>query len=249
MFTPEHRTHIRTTLLEEAAKDRRIVGAAITGSAAAGREDQWSDIDLAFGVIDAAEIPNVLSDWTNRMYGCHQALHHLDVRAGNWIYRVFLLPGTLQVDLAFVVADEFRPLAPTFHLVFGTAGEPMNGSPPSPADIIGWGWLYAVHARTCLARRRFWQAEYMISSIRDSALTLACIRHGLPTVHGRGLDLLPDEVSRKFESSLIRRLDAQEIARAFRVVTQGYLDEISHVDAELAGRLQSAFRQMNEHCS
>ena len=97
MFTPEQRARLRADLLEYAAGDRRISSAAITGSAAAGREDEWSDIDLAFGVGDAAKLPNVLSDWTAHMYDRHQALHHLDIRSGAWIYRVFLLPSTLQI--------------------------------------------------------------------------------------------------------------------------------------------------------
>jgi hypothetical protein len=32
------------------------------------REDEWSDIDLAFGVANGSELPNVLSDWTADMY-------------------------------------------------------------------------------------------------------------------------------------------------------------------------------------
>jgi hypothetical protein len=99
MFTPEQRASVRADLLEYAAKDYRVSGAAITGSAAIESEDKWSDIDLAFGLADAADQAAVLSDWTSYMYEKHLALHHLDVTAGAWIYRVFLLPGTLQVDL------------------------------------------------------------------------------------------------------------------------------------------------------
>src|ERR1700681_3744530 len=135
MFTPEERENLRSELLERAARDCRISGAAITGSAAAEREDRWSDIDLAFGVVDAAELPNVLSDWTARMYDQHSALHHLDVKSGAWIYRVFLLPSTLQVDLAFVSCTEFRALAPTFRLVSGRANEPRHTPPPQPSDL------------------------------------------------------------------------------------------------------------------
>ena len=227
-------------LLEHAAKDQRINGAAITGSAAASREDRWSDIDLAFGVRDAGELLNVLSDWTVRMYGQHLALHHLDVNSGAWIYRVFLLPSTLQVDLAFVPAAEFRALAPTFRLMFGEANEPQYVKPPPTGTIIGFGWLYALHARSCIARRNYWQAEYMISGMRDNALALACIRHSLPAVHGRGVDLLPTEVLAQFEGSLVRELDAAELSRCFRAVMHGLLREIRCVDEELAGRLQEA---------
>lgn len=179
MFTPEERARLRSELLTRVSADGRISGAAITGSGAAEREDRWSDIDLTFGVGEGAEMPDVLSDWTTRMYARHGAVHHVDMKAGAWIYRVFLLASTLQVDLAFVPAAEFRALAATFRLVFGKAEEPRQFPPPLPADIIGMSWLYALHARSCIARRKLWQAEYMISAVRDHALTLACLRHGL----------------------------------------------------------------------
>lgn len=244
MFTPEERESLRSELLERAAKDQRISGAAITGSAAASREDRWSDIDLAFGVREAAELPDVLSDWTAHMYDRQQALDHLDVHAGAWIYRVFLLPNTLQVDLAFVPAAEFRALAPCFRLTYGEANEPQHVQPPPAATVIGFAWLYALHVRSCIARGNFWQAEYMISGMRDNALALACIRHGLPADHGRGMDQLPKEVATQFEGSLVRQLDAAELSRCFRVAMDGLFSEIRCVDETLAGRLQAALALM-----
>ena len=244
MFTSEERERLRSELLERAAKDSRISGAAITGSAAASREDRWSDIDLAFGVVDTAGLQQVLSDWTAEMYQQHLALHHLDVKSGGWIYRVFLLPSTLQVDLAFVSATEFRPLAPTFRLIFGKANESQFAPPPSPGDIIGYAWLYALHVRSSIARRKLWQAVYMISGVRDNALALACIRHGLPIVHGRGIDLLPSAVTKQFEGSLVRQLEPSELSRAFSVVIHSLLSEIRSVDGELAGRLEGVLEAL-----
>lgn len=246
MFTPEERLRLRDTLLEYAAGDQRITGAAITGSAAAGTEDCWSDIDLAFGVAIAAELPNVLADWTSHMYQRHHALHHLDFQFGNWTYRVFLLPSTLQVDLAFISAAEFRALSPTFRLIFGKANEPSHLPPPLPADLIGLGWLYALHARTSIARRKLWQAEYMISGIRDSALALACVRHSLPAIHGRGMDLLPAAVTAQFEGALVRHLDAAELSRAFGIAIHGLLSEIQSVDPDLAGQLRAVLTSLLE---
>ena len=159
MFTAEERALLRSQLLEYGANDQRISGGAITGSGAEANEDQWSDIDVAFGVKDGAELPKILSDWTEYMYQQHLALHHLDVRAGAWIYRVFLLPSTLQVDLAFAPAAEFQALGPTFRLVFGQANQPRAVPPPSPTDVIAFGWLYALHARSSIARQKFWLAE------------------------------------------------------------------------------------------
>src|SRR5258705_309489 len=207
IFTPEERESLRSELLERAGRDRRISGAAITGSGAASREDRWSDIDLAFGVRDAAELPNVLSDWTAHVYKQHLALHHLDVKGGVWFYGVFLPPSILKVDLPFVRGGESGVLAPTFRLVSGEGKEPQVVEPPPAATVIGFAWLYALHARSCIARGNVWQAEYMISGIRDNALALACIRHGLPAVYGRGVDLLPTEVVAQFEGALVRQLD------------------------------------------
>ena len=246
MFTPEERAHLRSELLEYAAQDKRISGAAITGSGANEREDRWSDIDLAFGVTKAAELPDALSHWTEYMYNQHRALHHLDVRAGAWIYRVFLLPNTLQVDLAFVPAAEFRALMPAFRLVFGSAKEAQHVPPPSPEGLIGLGWLYALHARSCIARQKLWQAEYMISGVRDHALALACLRYGFSAVHGRGIDQLPHEVTEPFQDSFVRRLEAGELSRAFRVVMDGLLSEIQSADERLAGRLRKALVSLNE---
>jgi hypothetical protein len=98
--------------------------------------------------------------------------------------------------------------------------------------------LYALHARTCIARNHLWQAEYMISGVRDHALALACIRHGLSAVHGRGIDRLPIEVTAPFEGALVRDITAVELSRAFRVALEGFRTEVQAADAELSERLQ-----------
>jgi len=246
MFTSGERAHLRSALLEFAKTDARIRGAAITGSLVRDREDEWSDIDLAFGVADSAEIPRVLSDWTDHLYRDHSVLHHFDVKAGSWIYRVFLFANTLQVDLAFVGADEFRALAPTFRLMFGSANEPRHHSPPEATDLIGMGWLYALHVRSAIARNRLWQAEYMIHGMRDQALALACVTRGLPAIHGRGFHLLPVEVTAQFEPTLVRELARGELSRSFQAVTEAFQSEIKRANFELGRRLQSALMELTE---
>jgi hypothetical protein len=237
MFTPEYRAQLRLELLDHAASDCRLSGAAITGSAAAGQEDRWSDIDLALGVADPGHVTAVLSDFTALMYDRHNALHHHDVRAGAWIYRVFFLPDTLQVDLGFVAHSEFRPLGPTFKLIFGEANPTQPFPPPVPKDIIGLAWLHALHARSCILREKLWQAEYMISAVRDHAMTLACIRHGLPSAHGRGMDLLPHSVTAQLSGSLVRELSSNELWRTLEVAVHGLLTEITCTDTEFAARV------------
>jgi len=244
MYTVEEREALRSDLVNAARSDARISGAALTGSAAVGAEDEWSDIDLAFGIDGASTLHDALSDWTARMYERHGALHHVDVVAGAAIYRVFLLRSTLQVDLAFAPKAEFGARAPTFRLLFGEAARLRQVLPPGAEALIGMAWLYALHARSCLARGRWWQAEYMISGVRDQAMALACLRHGLPAVQGRGLDQLPADSLARFEEALIVSMEPAALARALRAAIAGLLHEIWTVDAELGSRLEDALREL-----
>lgn len=245
MFTTEYRAQLRLELLEYAARDKRLSGAAVTGSAAADREDRWSDIDLAFGVADPSHVADVLSGFTAFMYDRHDALFHHDITAGDWIYRVFFLPGTLQVDLAFVPQSEFRPLGPTFKLVFGEAKALQPFPPPIAKDIIGMAWLYALHARSCILRGKFWQAEYMISAVRDHVMALACIRLGLPATHGRGMDQLPESVTRRLSGSLVRELHADELWRTFGVAVQSLVDEVSSAEGQYGARILADLTELS----
>jgi len=116
--------------------------------------------------------------------------------------------------------------------------------PPSAAGLIGMGWLYALHARSSIARGKVWQAEYMISGVRDHVLALGCVRHGVSAVHGRGLDSLPPEATASVAGSLVRSLDAAELRRAFAAVTKAFIAEIEKADPELAKRLADPVREL-----
>lgn len=239
MFTVDERTQLRDALVAAARADPRIGGAAITGSASLGREDAWSDIDLALSV--TGNEAEVVGDWTRRMYDAG-AVHHVDlVRAGTR-FRVFLLATTLQVDIAFWPDAEFGPTAPTFRLLFGSARDPRSLPGPSPVELIGMGWLYALHARSAIARGRVLQAEHMISAMRDEVLALACLRHGLPAAHARGADDLPP--SEAVPRGLVRTLDRPELLRASGVVTEALIGEVQVVDPGLAARLSGPLRAM-----
>lgn len=117
----------------------------------------------------------------------------------------------MQVDLAFWPAAEFGAIAPTFRLLFGNANERPTALAPDAAELIGMGWLYALHARSSIARGRVWQAEYMISGVRDHVLALACLRHGVPAVQGRGMDNLPLEITAVLTGALVCSLDIAEL--------------------------------------
>src|SRR5258708_8420814 len=157
------------------------------------------------------------------MYGQHGAVHHVDVPFGAAVYRVFLLQSSLQVDLAFAPAAEFGARGPSFRLLFGVASELPHISPPVADSLIGLAWLYAIHARSCIARGKLWQGEYMVSGVRDDVLSLACLRHGLPAAQGRGTDRLPAEVTAPRFAGPAKRLHARELRRALRADCEALL--------------------------
>ena len=245
-YSPQDRERVRDDLVAAARTDARISGVALTGSASVGREDRWSDIDLAFGVGDASQIEPAVVDFTTRMYQRHGAVHQVDVRRETWLYRVFLLGTGLQVDLAFAPQADFGARAPTFRLLSGRAAEPRRLEKPAAEELIGYAWLYALHVRTAIARRKLWQAEYMVSAVRDYVLAAACHRHGLPVSEARGIDLLPDAAGNPLRDALVKELTPEEIVRALGVAIQCLLDEARQVDVRLAERLEPTLNDLLE---
>lgn len=246
MFSIAERDALRESLIESARTDERIVAAAITGSRALAEEDQWSDIDLAFAIGRSANRTDVIADWTRRMYD-HGTVHHVDVVRGPAIYRVFLLANTLQVDIAFWPDSEFGAIAPSFRLLFGSAVDRQTASSASFEELAGMAWLYGLHARSSIARGRLWQAEFMISGMRDYVLALACLRHKLPAVYARGADRLPASVINTFVPTLIRSLDERELGRAFAAVCELLLNEVSAMDERLGNRLRVPVHELRDY--
>ena len=238
MVPTNRRDAVRVQLLERARSDARVTGAAITGSAAAGTEDDWSDIDLFFGVSDG-QVASVLDDFTEHLYGELGALHHFDLLAGPATYRAFLLDDLIEVDLGCAPADEFRSVggAP-FQVVFGEAGAPS----PSPVAEVdhraGLIWHHVRQARSSIERGRPWLAEYWISQARHQVLTLAAYRCGLDPAYAKGADFLPEPVQASLAAARVRDLDSSELSRALSAVTTAALTELRQHDATTAERLE-----------
>ena len=116
-------------------------------------------------------------------------------------------------------------------------------TPPLAADLFGWGVIYSLHARACIERGRVWQAEHYIGAVRDRALSLACLRHGLPAVQARGYDDLPAEILARFEGTHVGALEPaalrSALAASIRALTsEGAEAELPTADvvAERLGR-------------
>lgn len=237
MFTIQDRNRLRDRILEMADSDPRVVAGAVVGSLALSDGDRWSDLDLTFAVADEFPVLDVLEGWTQTIVEEFEAAHLFDLPSGASIYRVFLIPTCLQFDLSFTPASKFGAIGPKFKLLFGSAVEKPFLQPPSAHELFGYAVHHALRARFCIERGKVWQAEYWISSLRDYALNLACLRRGLPANHARGYDDLPAEVQASFKNSFVTSLERSELLRVLGCVVEGFLQETDEVK-ELAARVK-----------
>lgn len=136
MFSIGARDELRDRVLEMAREDRRVVAAAEVGSLALGEGDRWSDIDLTFAVDDAAGVGKVLDDWTSTVEDL-AGIELFDLAVGPSIYRVFMFPDCLQLDLSFTSASQFRPTSHRFRLIFGQPARSSCPRPQLPPGFLG----------------------------------------------------------------------------------------------------------------
>ena len=214
MFTPQERDRLHDRVLEIARSDDRIVATAVVGSLAHGDGDRWSDIDLSFAVRDDVAVVDVLADWTITMREDLGAVCLLDLLVDPILYRVFLLPRCLQLDVSFSPASMFRPTSSRFRLLYGQAGKPIKPDPPSADNLLGWAALYARDVRVSIERGDVWRAERSLSELRSYALSFACSLRDLPSSYGKGHDQLPESVLANFTGALASTVEPGELTRA-----------------------------------
>jgi len=237
MFTAEQRDHVRQRVLALAQSDPRAIAGALTGSMAFGGGDRWSDIDVAFGIAEGIPPEAVLEDWTQVLAREWSVLHHFDLRYGSSVYRVFLLPSGLEVDVAATPAEDFGARGPNFRALFGPTHQLEARPQPNASSLIGLCWHHVLHARACIERHKPWQAEYWISEMRHHILELACLRLGENALEGRGFDRLPSRVREPLAEALVRSLTEAELRRALAVATRCLIAELEAWDSPLCARL------------
>jgi hypothetical protein len=243
MFTTAQRDELLARVLELARADPRVMAGALTGSMSVGAEDDRSDIDITFGIADGTPPDAVLDEWTAGYAREFGTLHHFDLRAGAAIYRVFLLPSGLELDVAVAPQQVFGARGPRFRSLFGPTGQLDPTPQPDAQHLIGLCWHHVLHARSCIERGKPWQAEYWISALRDNTLALACLRLGEDAVYARGVDRLPAAVTAPLAGALARSLEAAELRRALAAATACFTRELEAQDRALHSRLEPVLRE------
>lgn len=246
MIDPAAREALRQELVALLAADPRVSGVAVTGSVARDAEDAWSDVDLACGVREAADVEPVLGTVVAHLRERHGAVDVLPLPVGSTVFRVVLLPNGLQVDVSASPAADFGPRGPAFRLVRGEAADTAAWPGPDAGQVVGTAWLHALHVRSSLARGLVWQARSMLDGMREQVVSLACLRHGLPPVQGRGVDRLPTEVLAGLERTLVVDVSHAAMLAGFGAVTEVLLAECEHLDAGRAAALAPVLRGLVE---
>jgi len=230
IFTPDERERIWADLVAAAEADPEIVGAAAVGSSATGR-DRWSDLDLTLGVAEGVSVAAVMDRWTDRLENEEQAVFLFDLAAGETLYRVFLFPGALQVDISFSPVHAFGSRGPRFRTIFGDPVQHPEPQPPDTGFLVGLGVHHCIRAHVCLERGKLWQAMHWINELRELGMTLACRRLGLDEAYGRGFDQLPETVLAGFATSVPVAIDQAALGKSLRAAGWCLLEEASRVGA------------------
>jgi hypothetical protein len=238
MFTTNQRDYVRDRVFDLARTDPRVTAGALTGSMAVDAEDEWSDVDITFGIADGTSLEAVLDDWTEVFYRELGTLHHWDLPFRSSIYRVFLLSSGIEVDVSVTPQHDFGARGPRFRTLFGTTSPQEVTPKPAAQYLIGLCWHHVLHARSSIERGKPWRAEYWISALRDHTLGLACLRLGEEVSEARGADRLPASLTHPLAEALVRSLDEAELRRALAVATACFITELEAWDPALCARLK-----------
>ena len=250
MFTIEQRDNVRDRVLEMARTDPRVTGGALTGSMAIGAEDEWSDIDVTFGVADGTNLEAVLDDWTGYLSQEFGALHYWDLPSGPSIYRVLLLPNGLEIDASVTPEQEFGARGPRFRPLFGNAPKPeikpqAPGRPPLEAARypIGLdGTTYCTRGlpsnATSLGGPNTGSVGFEMKRSRSHA---SASERRRPT--GAGLIASPAAVTEPLTETLVRSLDEPELRRALLPLQHVLSSELVAWDPALCTQLKPPLQE------
>ena len=232
---------MRAALIAFATQDARVVAAAEVGSLTNEAGDRWSDLDLTFGLAEDVDPRAFLEDWTVELAARWDAVRLFDLMAGVTLYRVFLFPGILQVDLS-ATAGAVAKTSPRFNLLFGEAVR--DDTPPGvdAAEIFGLCVHHALRARVNIERGRLWAAEYWISELRHETLSLAALRRGLPAKYARGFHGLPDALTNRVADSLVSTVAVGELNRALSSAVDALMEVADGLDQ--ARRMEESLREL-----
>lgn len=230
MYPKKTRIEVQKQIIDFAKSDSNIIDCAIVGSESVGNDDKWSDVDLTFGYENDADVNQILRDWSKMMLEVFDANKLFDLSYKESLYRVFLLPNALQVDLSFTPSEHFGAITDNFKLIFGNQRKREFKSLPEINSIAGYTILFALKTRTSTEREKYWQAEYYLSKCRENIMILKCLKENLNSFDGRSFDELPPRFLQQIQNTLIDEPTKQNLENGLKSTIQILIEELSTVD-------------------
>lgn len=182
MFTEKYRESVRNEIINQVRTDPQIFSAASIGSYARNEVDQYSDIDLTFGMAESLEVNSKLNEYKGYIKKAFRGEFLFQLKQDFTLYGVFILPGCLQVDLSFTPQNEFGPKAYPFNIIFGTHTGEKSKSPHDPIlEKFGLIVHHILRTKVCMERgqlekSRHWlkEANKHMSSYEFASPDLIC---------------------------------------------------------------------------
>ena len=109
---------------------------------------------------------------------------------------------------------------------------------------VRMAWLYALHVRSALARGRGWQAVWMLEGIRNRLIAWYCLRHGLASQEGRGVDQLPASRRAELASGLVTTTDPTDLRQSFRRLVELLQEEMTRQALPVQAGLDQTLDQL-----
>ncbi|GAA0725756.1 hypothetical protein GCM10009430_31900 [Aquimarina litoralis] len=231
MYSKKDRIKVEKQIIDFAKLDSNIIDCAIVGSKSVGNDDKWSDIDLAFGYEIDADINQILRYWSKIMFESFGANKLFDMSYKESLYRVFLLPNALQVDLSFTPSDHFGAITDNFKLIFGNQRKREFKSLPEINSIAGYTILFALKTRTSIEREKYWQAQYYLTKCRENTMILKCLKENLNSFDGRSFDELTPSFLNQIQNTMINEPNKRNLENALKSMIHILIKELSTVDS------------------
>ena len=159
------------------------------------------------------------------------AVHLFDLPLLSTVYRVFLLPGSLQVDLSFTPGAEFGPLGPRFALLFGTAVERQQPPGATARHLFELPVHQAVRG---VVLRRAWPA--VAGRVLDQRRARPGARSRLPAPRAGGRLRPWVRPAARAEDAMVRAIERRELLRALGSAVEVLLIETGELP-DLAARV------------
>lgn len=205
LFTPERRTEILENLLIFLQTDEQVSGVVMVGSTADDFRDTYSDINLLVIVADSLPVYPVYHKWKTRFTALYNRLSGFEMRQDGECYHFgCLLDNYLGLEMQFLKLEKLVATRKPWKIAFDRAGNLATHLERTYAEeqlaapvreykrIMETIWQPILKCVAALRRDEIWRALYLLEDLRDSAVRIAGMNHGVDTYGFTAVDHLPE---------------------------------------------------------